>query len=299
MVRFHAKNPGELSRQRKRRVLAETPLAFASLLTCSCQEKHPPTGPIPKLRNEETEERGDQRKRPAHQGQKGGTSLLLPPARPHRSCLPIERSGFLLGCSVMTGPAEEAPAAASPPAPASPPDSITEEAPAARSRGFWLLGEDKSVHRALGGGKTADVLLWKDKKTSAAVVGGATILWVLFEVVEYHLLTLVSHVLIVALTILFLWANATVFINKSPPNVPEVQISEELAVNIALRLRADINKALGLLREIAMGHDLMKFLGVIVALWILSEVGELCDLLRLMYIGNGSLSSENSVLVIL
>ena len=60
----------------------------------------------------------------------------------------------------------------------------------------------------------ADVLLWKDKKTSAAVVGGATILWVLFEVVEYHLLTLVSHVLIVALTILFLWANATVFINK-------------------------------------------------------------------------------------
>jgi len=63
-----------------------------------------------------------------------------------------------------------------------------------------------------------------------------------------------------------------------------VQISEELAVNIALRLRADINKALGLLREIAMGHDLMKFLGVIVALWILSEVGELCDLLRLMYI---------------
>jgi len=108
----------------------------------------------------------------------------------------------------------------------------------------------------------ADVLLWKDKKTSAAVVGGATILWVLFEVVEYHLLTLVSHVLIVALTILFLWSNATVFINKSPPNVPEVQISEDLAVNIALRLRADINKALGLLREIALGHDLMKFLGV-------------------------------------
>jgi len=126
--------------------------------------------------------------------------------------------------------------------------------------------------------------LWKDKKTSAAVVGGATILWVLFEVVEYHLLTLVSHVLIVALTILFLWSNATVFINKSPPNVPEVQISEDLAVNIALRLRADINKALGLLREIALGHDLMKFLGVIVALWILGEVGELCELLRLMYI---------------
>lgn len=60
----------------------------------------------------------------------------------------------------------------------------------------------------------ADVLLWKDTKTSAAVVGGATILWLLFEVVEYHLLTLASHVMIATLTILFLWSNATVFIKK-------------------------------------------------------------------------------------
>jgi hypothetical protein len=62
--------------------------------------------------------------------------------------------------------------------------------------------------------KAADVLLWKDKKISAAVIGGATVLWVLFEVVEYHLLTLVSHVLIVALAVFFLWSNATVFIKK-------------------------------------------------------------------------------------
>jgi hypothetical protein len=62
--------------------------------------------------------------------------------------------------------------------------------------------------------KAADVLLWKDKKISAAVIGGATVLWVLFKVVEYHLLTLVSHVLIVALAVLFLWSNATVFIKK-------------------------------------------------------------------------------------
>ncbi|TVU33374.1 hypothetical protein EJB05_25187, partial [Eragrostis curvula] len=186
--------------------------------------------------------------------------------------------------AAMTGPTEEAPAAA---AAASPKNGATEEraspAAAARPRGFWLLGEDKSVHKALGGGKTADVLLWKDTKISAAVIGGATVLWVLFEVVDYHLLTLISHVLIGALVILFLWSNATVFIKKSPPDVPEVQISEDLAVNIALALRADINKALGLLREIAMGHDLMKFLGVLVALWILSEIGNLCDFLTLIY----------------
>ncbi|KAL6629447.1 hypothetical protein ACP70R_029212 [Stipagrostis hirtigluma subsp. patula] len=177
----------------------------------------------------------------------------------------------------MAGPTEETPAA----------DGVSEERAspaAARPRGFRLFGEDKSVHKALGGGKTADLLLWKEKKISAAVIGGATVLWVLFEVVEYHFLTLISHVLIGALAILFLWSNATVFIKKSPPDVPEFQISEDLAVNIALALRADINRALGLLREIALGHDLMKFLGVIVGLWILSEIGSLCDFLTLIYV---------------
>jgi hypothetical protein len=50
--------------------------------------------------------------------------------------------------------------------------------------------------------------------------------------------------------------------SRSPPNIPEVKISEDLAVNVALALRTDINQALHLLREISLGHDLMKFLGV-------------------------------------
>jgi len=176
----------------------------------------------------------------------------------------------------MAEPTDKAPAA--PPA-----DGVSEEAATATARGFRFLGEDKSVHKALGGGKTADVLLWKDKKMSGAVIGGATVIWLLFEVVEYNLLPLVSHVLIGALAIVFLWSKATVVIKKSPPDIPQVQISEELAANIVKVLRTDINRALALLREIALGHDLMKFLGVIVALWILSEIGSLCDFLTLIY----------------
>ncbi|XP_024318067.1 reticulon-like protein B2 isoform X1 [Brachypodium distachyon] len=184
----------------------------------------------------------------------------------------------------MAEPAEKTTAA--PPA-----DGVSEEAPpaTATARGFRFLGEDKSVHKALGGGKTADVLMWKDKKMSAAVIGGATVIWVLFEVVEYNFLPLVSHVLIGTLAIVFLWSKATIFIKKSPPDIPEVQISEDLAVNIVQALRTDINQALGLLREIALGHDLMKFLGcpmfqLMVALWVLSEIGSLCDFLTLVYV---------------
>ncbi|AQK84021.1 Reticulon [Zea mays] len=108
----------------------------------------------------------------------------------------------------------------------------------------------------------ADVLLWKDKKTSAVVIGGATVIWVLFEVLDYHLLTLISHVLIGVLATLFLWSKATTFIKKSPPDIPVVQVSEDLVVNVSRALRNDINRALHLFREIAMGHDLKKFLGV-------------------------------------
>lgn len=63
-------------------------------------------------------------------------------------------------------------------------------------------------------GAAADIFLWRNKKISAGVLGAATAMWVLFELLEYHLLTLVCHLLILALAILFLWSNASKFINK-------------------------------------------------------------------------------------
>jgi hypothetical protein len=46
------------------------------------------------------------------------------------------------------------------------------------------------------------------------VLAGATAIWLLFEVMEYHLLTLLGHCLILSLATLFLWSNACTFINK-------------------------------------------------------------------------------------
>jgi len=60
----------------------------------------------------------------------------------------------------------------------------------------------------------ADLVLWRNKKISGGVLAGATTIWLLFEVMEYHLLTLVCHCLILSLAILFLWSNASTFINK-------------------------------------------------------------------------------------
>ncbi|KAM0909585.1 hypothetical protein ACQ4PT_014716 [Festuca glaucescens] len=60
----------------------------------------------------------------------------------------------------------------------------------------------------------ADLFLWRNKKISGGVLAGATSIWLLFEVLEYHLLTLFCHCLILTLGTLFLWSNASAFINK-------------------------------------------------------------------------------------
>ncbi|KAA8522462.1 hypothetical protein F0562_013177 [Nyssa sinensis] len=131
---------------------------------------------------------------------------------------------------------------------------------------------------------SADVFLWRNKKISAGSLGGSTAIWVLFELLEYHLLSLVCHGLILVLAILFLWSNATTFINKSPPHIPEVYIPEEPVLQFATALRIEINRAFAVLRDIASGRDLKKFLSVIAGLWVLSIVGSCCNFLTLFYI---------------
>ncbi|KZV21111.1 hypothetical protein F511_35475 [Dorcoceras hygrometricum] len=163
-------------------------------------------------------------------------------------------------------------------------DSESEKPAAPKDKRYRLFGREKPVHKVFGGGKPADLFLWRDKKLSAAVLAGATAIWVLFEVIEYPLLTLVCHSLILVLALLFLWSNATTFINKSPPRIPKVEIPEEPTRRFASDLRVEINRAFAVLRDIAMGRDLKKFLLVIAGLWVASYVGSCFDFLTLLYI---------------
>lgn len=155
---------------------------------------------------------------------------------------------------------------------------------AVKDKVYRILGREKPIHKVLGGGKPADIFLWRNKKISAGVLGFATAIWVLFELLEYHLLTLVCHVLILALAVLFLWSNASNFINKSPPKFPEVILPEDIVLGVADALRIEINRALAILRDIAAGKDLKKFLAVIAGLWFFSVLGSCWNFLTLFYI---------------
>lgn len=154
----------------------------------------------------------------------------------------------------------------------------------AKNKMFRLFGREQPIHKVLGGGKPADVFMWRNKNISAGVLGGATAIWILFELLGYHLLAFLGHALIFSLGVLFLWSNASSFINKSPPRIPEVIIPEDLVVNIALSTRHEINRAFANLRQIALGRDIKKFLIVIAGLWLLSILGSCCNFLTLFYI---------------
>ncbi|CAN1309076.1 Reticulon-like protein B5 [Linum perenne] len=168
-------------------------------------------------------------------------------------------------------------------------DSASDSSDSVKEKIFRLFGRERPVHHVLGGGKAADVLLWRNKKATGVILGAATLIWVLFELVEYHLLTLVCHTLILSLALLFLWSNAHTLINncpslyRTPPRIPEVYLPEEPVLQAAAALRIEINQALALLRSIAAGKDLKKFLMVIAGLWLTSILGSCCNFLTLFY----------------
>lgn len=52
------------------------------------------------------------------------------------------------------------------------------------------------------------------------------------------------------------------FISRPPPKIPEIHVKEEHFILIASALRNELNQAFVILRSIALGRDLKKFLMV-------------------------------------
>ncbi|MCO5580890.1 hypothetical protein L7F22_034762 [Adiantum nelumboides] len=156
---------------------------------------------------------------------------------------------------------------------------------------FRLFNRQRPVHEVLGGGQSADVILWRNKYASAGILVGTTLAWILLEHSGFSLLTIVSDVLLILIGGLFVWANAATLFNKrvpkfplSPPRIPELHMSEDMVINFASSLRVDINKALAIAHDIALGKDLKVFLKVVAVLWGLSLVGGWFHFLTLIYI---------------
>lgn len=148
-----------------------------------------------------------------------------------------------------------------------------------------LFGRQRPVHRILGGGQSADVLLWRNKRISGSVLAGATVIWLLFEWLNYHFLTLVCLALVLSMSALFLWSNAAVFINRSPPRMRPIALPKDIFVDAAIASSDQINRFLGFLQEVAVARDLKTFLAVSAGLWFLAIIGSWCNFLTVLYLG--------------
>ncbi|RRT51865.1 hypothetical protein B296_00022187 [Ensete ventricosum] len=150
----------------------------------------------------------------------------------------------------------------------------------------------RSLHEILGGGildlqelclTVADVILWRRKNVTMGILLGAVASWLVFEVVGYMLLSLVSNVLLLLISILFLWAKAAEILNRPPPPMPEMHLSEEMIYESAVLFRFHVNMVLSAFNDIVQGKDSKLFYTVALCLWLISMVGGLTDMLTLGY----------------
>ncbi|KAF6152397.1 hypothetical protein GIB67_020491 [Kingdonia uniflora] len=136
-----------------------------------------------------------------------------------------------------------------------------------------LYGRQKPVHNLLGvENVTANVLLWRKKKISASVLTGSTTIWIMFEWLNYHFLSLIFFSLIIGMVAQFLWSNPSGLMNRSPSQVPRIVLPDELFVSIAITIRF-----LAFLQNVASGGNLKQFLAVF-------SINSIYDLITLFHL---------------
>ncbi|MBA0846753.1 hypothetical protein Goshw_006801, partial [Gossypium schwendimanii] len=114
-----------------------------------------------------------------------------------------------------------------------------------------FFGRERPVHAILGGGKVADVLLWRNQKLSATLLFGVTAIWYLFEVIEYNFVTLFCHICITTMLIVFIRSITAEYFGWNPPKIPELISNEDAFREVGSTFHRRLNEFLGKFLHIA------------------------------------------------
>ncbi|KAH0454973.1 hypothetical protein IEQ34_016897 [Dendrobium chrysotoxum] len=125
--------------------------------------------------------------------------------------------------------------------------------------GYRLFDRQLSIHQVIGGGKVADIILWKCWGISIVVIVVATVAWLMLERSGLSFLTISSDVLLILIILRFIWANSAGILNTSLRPLPELVLSEEMVNNAAASFRAKVNNILLVAHDIAHGKDFRSF----------------------------------------
>ncbi|KAK8552647.1 hypothetical protein V6N13_121031 [Hibiscus sabdariffa] len=153
------------------------------------------------------------------------------------------------------------------------------------SNGYRLFDRQGSLHQFLGGGKVADVLLWKRRNVSSGVIVAATVAWIIFEKSGLPLLPICLDVLLILIVVLFIHGNYAAYRNRQLEKLPELELSEEMVNIVAASFRVQINYVLLMAHDMTIGQDFQLFFKAVIFLWLLSAIGSCCSFFTLAYVG--------------
>ncbi|KAL6610639.1 hypothetical protein ACP70R_040608 [Stipagrostis hirtigluma subsp. patula] len=113
---------------------------------------------------------------------------------------------------------------------------------------------------------------------SACLLAATAASWLLFYgCSNTTLLSLAANVLLLLLTILFLWAKAARLLNRPAPPIPQMRVSQQVVDEVAALVHSALNTALSAFQDIAHGRDSLLFYQAFLCLWIISIIGSLAD----------------------
>ncbi|XP_039025492.1 reticulon-like protein B9 [Hibiscus syriacus] len=152
-----------------------------------------------------------------------------------------------------------------------------------------LFARHRPMDAILGGGKVADVFLWRNTEVSAALLMGVTTIWFLFEVVEYNFVTLLGQICITTVLVLFICSISADYFGWSRPKIPELLSNENNLNEVVPVFRWRFNQFINKFFHVAGGNDPLNFFllspSVIVSLYIISVIGPYFDFVNLLFIG--------------
>eukprot|EP00882_Tetradesmus_deserticola_P001202 GHRQ01001300.1.p1 GENE.GHRQ01001300.1~~GHRQ01001300.1.p1 ORF type:complete len:220 (+),score=102.29 GHRQ01001300.1:159-818(+) len=133
-----------------------------------------------------------------------------------------------------------------------------------------------------------DLLLWHDVPKSAAVLGAATVLYVLLEWSGIPLITWLSNACLVAVIGCAVWAFAARFMNSTGPaeHLPSFLkrgLDEETVRSLAEKTRRATNDLLALVNALLTGGDWLLIGKAVAALWVIGWVGRIITPMGLLY----------------
>ncbi|XP_047974164.1 reticulon-like protein B12 isoform X2 [Salvia hispanica] len=148
--------------------------------------------------------------------------------------------------------------------------------------GSSFFKKQRTVHQILGGG--FDVMLWRRRDLTWGILIVTLAAWMMFEISGYTLLSFTSNVFLLLFTILFLWAKSAAILNRAPPPLPHLHLSQESVNEASTLIHNVINTSLSISEDIALGRDSKAFVRLVLVLVTISVIGSLASFLILTYI---------------